>query len=365
VVLEFGGREEDYPATEPLAGDRVLENVRTHGRDPRFRKSTYGSVFVHVFLIFLLPWLLAFFGCVEAYRIPKGSGDPVVTLVQIVKPKKKPKKKYVLNPRSAISFHIPDLDESNVMEEVQKQTELQYQADASRVHGKPGKGGGKKGGWPDGMDKAVVRFIRLEHNGGGWDDGMSERGGNADANFLAAFGRMTGFTTRKTGEAHRIALLSRYPKGEAPPFVYLTGDGSVNIGESERKILRQYLLEGGMLFADAETPAFDRSFRAFVQSLFPGQQLMTVSDDDIIFRQPYAFPNGMPIVAPHGGLKAMGIKVNNRLVVFYSPGDLNDAWKTGASGLDRAFAEKCMQMGVNVIYYAFTNYLEATKKYRK
>jgi len=345
-------------------GDRVIENLRTHGRDAGYRVSVYRSVFTHVFIIFILPWLLEAWGCVEAYRIPKGSGDPVVALIQVVKPQKKPKKTYVLNPMSDISFHIPDLDESKLLEEVQQQSMVTYTAEASRVHGKIGQGGGKTGGWPDGMDDAIVRFIRLEHNGPGWDDGMSEREGNADHNFLNQFAKITGFKTRRRGESHRIALLANYPTGQAPPFVYFTGSGAVNFTEAERRVLRQYVLDGGLIFADADTMPFDRAFRAAIQTVFPGQPILTIANDDPLFQMPYVMPNGAPAFQLHGTARAMGIKVRDRWGVIYFAGDINDAWKDGARS-DARTIELCYQMGINVVYYAFTHYLRVTAQQRK
>ena len=55
-------------------------------------------------------------GCerVQPYLIQEGSGNPVIGIVKVVKPKKPMKKRMVLNPRSAISFHPPDLDDSSV-----------------------------------------------------------------------------------------------------------------------------------------------------------------------------------------------------------------------------------------------------------
>jgi hypothetical protein len=61
----------------------------------------------------------------------------------------------------------------------------------------------------------------------------------------------------------------------------------------------------------------------------------------------------------------MGIKYRNRWAVFYFPGDMNDAWKTGHSGIDPVLAEAAVQLGVNVVYYAVTRYLENTREYRK
>ena len=41
--------------------------------------------------------------------------------------------------------------------------------------------------------------------------------------------------------------------------------------------------------------------------------------------------------------------------------------QTGADrgGLDAKMAEGALEMGVNIIYYSFSNYLELTRKYRK
>jgi hypothetical protein len=44
---------------------------------------------------------------------------------------------------------------------------------------------------------------------------------------------------------------------------------------------------------------------------------------------------------------------------------MNDAWKSGRSGMDTDTADKAYQMGINVMYYAITRYLEETRKYRK
>jgi hypothetical protein len=61
----------------------------------------------------------------------------------------------------------------------------------------------------------------------------------------------------------------------------------------------------------------------------------------------------------------MGVKHNGRWCVFYHPGDLNDAWKTGNSGLSKNVADHAMQMGINVVYYSSRHYLELTRTYRK
>jgi hypothetical protein len=370
VIGLYTGIHDERPAT----GDRVVENILSNGRDPLFRKSLLGSLGLHVLVILVIPCLLTMRGCVEPYRVPKGSGTPatlasVVKITKVVKKKAK-KRKFVVNPRSAISFHIPDLDESVAARQVEADTQLTYKADPMRgltgtgKAGKMGAGGGTQGGWPDGMDNAKVRFIRMEYSGRGWDDGM-DMTTRADLNFLSAFNKLTGFKVSTTPESHPISLLRKYPKGGAPPFVYMTGDAGINVTAGEIAAMREYLLDGGMLFADCGSPQWNNSFRQFVRQLLPGESLVTISDDDPLFQIPYAFPNGAPPLWHHGGTRAMGIKHKGRWVVFYHPGDINDAWKTGHSGMDSAMAEGAIHMGVNIIYYAFTHYLEMTRKYRQ
>jgi hypothetical protein len=360
AILIYRGHHDDSP--EP--GDRVVENIRTHGRNPEYRKNVYTSLISHLAVIIVIPWLMQSFGCVDPYRVPKGNGNPVVAVVQVKKPKKEKKKQYILSPNSLIALKVPDIDESEIHKQVEEQTQLTYKATASAKAGRMGKGGGKTGGWPDGMEDALVRFIRLKHGGPDWDDGMDPADG-ADSNFLAEFKRLTGFDCAGKGEAHAIALLKKYPPGYAPPFVYLTGSGSIRTGSNELNVLRDYLIDGGMIFADAGSPGFDRSFRHFARQILPGYQLLNIADDDPIFMMPYAFPHGAPPLWHHGGKRALGLKYKNRWVVFYHPGDVNDAWKHGASGLSRKQAEAAYQIGVNITYYAFTNYLELTRKYRR
>jgi len=93
--------------------------------------------------------------------------------------------------------------------------------------------------------------------------------------------------------------------------------------------------------------------------------LMTIPDDDILFQLPFSFVNGPPPLWHHGGVNSMGVKHNGRWVVFYHPGDVNDAWKVNRSGMREDLADGAMEIGVNVVYYSFSHYLELTRKYRR
>lgn len=352
---------------EPAPGDVIVENIRTHGRDPAYRKSAISSVWAHLLVIVIIPLLLEHIGCIDPYKAPWGGGKPRVMMRVVKKKKKKTKRrKYILASQSSIIFRPPDLDDSKLMEEVEEETQARYTADASAAHGTLGDGPAKTPGWQDGFMDGKVRFIRLEYRGEEWDDGMDARS-RADMNFLEKFRELSGgMKISDHPESHPIRYLKKYPKGFAPPFVYMTGSSAISgVSKRDRKILREYLLEGGMLFADCGGSRWDGSFRGFCRTLFPASALLPIADDDPIFQIPFGFQNGAPPLWHHGGDKALGVKHKGRWIVFYHPGDLNDAWKTGHSGMEREMAEGAFQMGVNIVYYSHLHYLQQTRKHRK
>ena len=351
---------------QPMTGDNTLEDLRTHGKDPQYRKSIYASVVTHLTILVLIPWILQLGGCITPYKVPKGSGNPVVAMVKMVKPKKKKKQTLTLRPDSAILFEIPDLDDTEADQEMKEMTELTYEANPNAAVGQLGKGGGDQGGWPEGMEDYKIRFIRLDHGGQGWDDGMHQTG--ADINFLRHFAGVTGFKKiARKGESHSIAMLAKYPKDGFPPFVYMTGNHSMGrVGSSDIKALREYCLGGGMLIGDAGSSQFHNSFTHFMRQVFPDKQMLAIADDDIIYQLPYSFPEGAPAFWHHGGRRALGIKHEGRWVVFYHPGDMNDAWKLqGYTDVTPEMRDSAMNLGVNLVRYSFDNWNDAVAKARK
>ena len=47
---------------------------------------------------------------------------------------------------------------------------------------------------------------------------------------------------------------------------------------------------------------------------------------------------------------------DGRWLVYYHPGDVNDAWKDGHSGASAEVADQAYKLGVNVMFYAFNQY---------
>lgn len=163
-----------------------------------------------------------------------------------------------------------------------------------------------------------------------------------------------------------MSWVNRYPKDGFPPFLYMTGLGGFRVSNGERQAMRDYVLGGGMIWADAGDAAWGRSFRNFVNQILPGKRLVDIDDGDVIFQQPFPFPEGAPPFAGHAGNRALGVKHEGRWVVFYHPGDMNDAWKSDQySAYGGDLREKSFQLGCNILYYSFNQWDAAVAKYRK
>ncbi len=329
----------------------LIRSLKTGGEDPRFRSSLYWAISLFVFVL-VAPFLIH--GCgIETYGIPKGTGEPQPQEVRIKPKPKKKQKKLMVDPWSPYILERINIDDAKVLDELQEMTQDVYQADRTKG-AKLGKGGKGKGGWPNGMEGAKVRFIRLKYNGGNWDQEMGKSG---DYNMLVRFNQLTGLPIASETEAREIERLGRFAKKKAPPFVFMTGSGNVNISASEAKILREYCeKEYGMLFIDCGGGHFGSSVRNMLRKVFPGKHLVDIPNDDPIYQLPFVFPDGAPRFWHHDGNRALGIRHEGRIMVFYHPGDVKDAWKDGHSGASEQVADQAYKLGVNVIYYAFHQY---------
>ena len=65
----------------------------------------------------------------------------------------------------------------------------------------------------------------------------------------------------------------------------------------------------------------------------------------------------------HGGRRALGIKHEGQWVVFYHPGDMNDAWKSpGYTDVSPEMRASAMHLGINLVRYAFDRWNDAVAK---
>ncbi len=338
----------------PGSGSRVWDpfdmDAWYYGRKrQKLRQSvsvTFGYLVFFLLVVFLL---LQLSGCRELYEMPAGGGEqkpnqPVVKVQKVIK------KKIIFNPLSKVIAKVPPIEEIKL--QLMEITKHAYTV---------GYGKGAGAGFAGGTNRGKVRFIRLEYSGGDWDQGI-----DADLNMLVQYNLRTQHKIAERPETRKIIQLKNFPVGKSPPIVYMTGQKNISLGKTETDVLREYLTDKhGMLFADNGGSAhWGNQFKSLMNRVLPNVSYIRVPLDHPIHRIPFPIPF-LPYVAPHGGTDALAWVVNGRIVAYYHPGDIGDAWADDHAGVPAQIWEACYQLGTNVIFYGHTEYskwLEARKK---
>ena len=142
------------------------------------------------------------------------------------------------------------------------------------------------------------------------------------------------------------------------PLIHMTGHGNVFFTNEEVENLRDYLLSGGFLHID-DNYGMDQYVRKELAKLFPNEELKELPGDHPIFNQKFKFPQGLPKIHEHdnGRPQAFGITIDGKLVLLYTfESDLGDGWENPEVHNDPAEVRlKALQMGANIIQYAFEN----------
>ncbi|HZV43021.1 MAG TPA: DUF4159 domain-containing protein [Saprospiraceae bacterium] len=142
------------------------------------------------------------------------------------------------------------------------------------------------------------------------------------------------------------------------PFVHMTGHGNVVFSPAERENLRNYLIGGGFLHVD-DNYGMDPYIRVALKSIFPELTLVELPFQHEIYHQKFPFEHGLPKIHEHDGKAPQGFGLiwEGRLVVFYSfECDLGDGWEDPEVHRDpEEIRQKALQMGSNIVSYAFKN----------
>ena len=143
------------------------------------------------------------------------------------------------------------------------------------------------------------------------------------------------------------------------PYLYMTGHGNVVFSDQEAINLRNYLVSGGFLHID-DNYGLDQFIRLEMKKVFPELEFVELPFDHPIYDQKYRFSNGLPKIHEHDGKPAQGFGLlyEGRLVCFYSyESDLGNGWEDQSIYNDPPeLREKALQMGANIITYAFTSF---------
>jgi len=146
------------------------------------------------------------------------------------------------------------------------------------------------------------------------------------------------------------------PKIFEYPILHMTGHGNVYFSKKAVQNLRTYLFGGGFLHID-DNYGMKPYILPQIEKLFPNKELIEVPLDHPIYNNRFKFPNGLPKIHEHDGLppKALGIFHESNMIILYTyESDLGDGWEDSEVHNDpESVREKALQMGANIIKYAF------------
>ena len=141
------------------------------------------------------------------------------------------------------------------------------------------------------------------------------------------------------------------------PVLFISGEQSLRLTAPQKELLRQYVDQGGFIFAEAcngetcDGEAFDAAFRALMAEIFPDSQLQKLpADHPIWFAETKIDPDYLrPLY---------GIDACCRTSVVYCPQNLSCLWEL-AQGRDVKYSDKAqaqidagLAIGQNVLAYA-------------
>lgn len=215
-------------------------------------------------------------------------------------------------------------------------------------------------GQQDNVKRAFLQIAKIRHSGG-WDAAPQ-----ALRNLLLALNRTVGMSAC----TERVDLPASGKDIFDYPILYMQGRSRFQMGRSEQDNLRKYLTRGGVLFADAccGAPQFDRSFRAFMQRIFPEKTLQRIPPDHEMFTSAVGHDirrvrrrllqkdersQTLSPVVREGEPFLEGIGIDGRYVVIYSKYDISCALEHQASVACDGYAEEdAVRIGTNIVLYA-------------
>ena len=140
------------------------------------------------------------------------------------------------------------------------------------------------------------------------------------------------------------------------PMLHMTGHGNVFFSEDDAENLRNYLISGGFLHID-DNYGMNQYIRKELAKVFPNEELKELPSSHPIFSEAYPFPNGLPKIHEHDGLRpqALGIFHEDRLVLLFTfESDLGDGWENPEVHNDPESVRLiALKMGANIVKYAF------------
>ena len=141
------------------------------------------------------------------------------------------------------------------------------------------------------------------------------------------------------------------------PIVFITGHGNIFFSEDAAQNLRNYLIAGGFLQI-SDNYGLNPYIRKEMKKVFPALEFQEIPMNHPVYHQKYTFQK-LPKIHEHNNKPAQGFGLfyEGKLICFYDfESDLSDGWEDEAVHNDPyEIRIKALQMGANIISYAFKN----------
>lgn len=209
----------------------------------------------------------------------------------------------------------------------------------------------------DKVERGLLQIAQIRH-AGSWNAAP-----RALKNLLTALQQTAGLSV-----SHQPRdLLLADPQVYNYPLIYMHGRQQFQFNKQERDRLRQYLEQGGVLFADACCGAklFDKSFRDMIRQVFPDKKLERIPLEHEIFSESLGhdarrlkrrvLEGGGANAAEVKELDAVleGIELDGRYAVVYSRYDLSCALERQSTIQCEGYTpDDAVKLATNIVLYA-------------
>jgi hypothetical protein len=193
------------------------------------------------------------------------------------------------------------------------------------------------------------RIARLKYAGGG--DWYNDPSG--EVNLLKFAKQYAGIDADPKYEFTEISSDNFF----SYPFLFMTGHGNINFSDYEARRLREYLDNGGFLYADDDY-GMDKAFRREIKKVYPDADLVELPFSYGLYHCLFDFPNGPPKTHEHNGKPPQGFGIirGGRLVIYYTyESNPSDGWVDPEVHKDpEDKRQEALRFGTNILVWALT-----------
>ncbi|MCM8825167.1 MAG: DUF4159 domain-containing protein [Candidatus Omnitrophica bacterium] len=155
----------------------------------------------------------------------------------------------------------------------------------------------------------------------------------------------------------KIAIDLKKDSLKDTPLLYITGHFNPNLSDVEVKKLREFLLGGGSLIADAccGSQEFADFFKSLMKKVLPEAKISVWDPNHNIYKVPFKIEN-FHYSYPEKNPPLQIYTLRGIPVVIFSPYGMGSGWE----GIPRPYTKEieinqAQQLGVNIITYLMTN----------